>query len=43
MKLKLNLNTNDIENMISFLGIGANSKVPIDGFVKSFFSQSESR
>jgi len=36
LKLKLNLNTNDIENMINYFGYAPDEKVSIDHFSKNF-------
>lgn len=36
LKLKLNLNTNDIENMIAYFGFSPEEKISIDQFTKNF-------
>jgi hypothetical protein len=36
LKLKLNLNTNDIENMIAYFGFSPDEKIPIENFSKNF-------
>ena len=36
MKLKINLNTNEIENMINYFGYGQEQKISVDHFTKNF-------
>ena len=38
IKLKLNLNTNDIESMMSYFGLQNNEKIDICEFTKNFMA-----